>query len=485
MVIFFPLPSLTAVQITAAPWTVGVPTVVPWSVDTISTSASSTIEPGSTRSFSTLTTSPGETRSCFPPVRTTAYIGSCPPSGSIRTNYYRERGFPCQLRKSSRETGRVVEQAEVEGYILQRIRTRGKVEGRVGHRDRRRHRRGWAGRDPPGAPFPGARDPAQGSRAGEGWTVVARHAPRDGSSLPRSSRHRLDLADPGAADLVLPRCAAALPDPRGFPVLRGRLLARTARRRHRAHRSRRRAADAGGVRRRGERGRRDPLPVPRDRHGKRFRGPLSGDPRDRWKPARAALGRLPQLHGVRPEAGARDRRRELRRGTLHRARRDRAYDDVHPRSDALLQRDGGAGSHPRVIGERPEGAVPLRDPLPARGGPGRLPVGRDGGIRLRGAGVVRLDRVRHGVSSPMDPRRGRHSRSRGEGVPPHLPGRGVRRTGTLFLRIARDVPPPLRLHPRFPQLRRKSVLGHRGPALTIHEIGRRRIFTTEPSMIQR
>src|SRR5512141_1955363 len=100
MVIFFPLPSRTAVQTTAAPRTLGVPTVVPWSVDTISTSVSSTVAPGSTESFSTLTTSPGETRSCFPPVRTTAYIGHCPPCGSIRTNHYRERGFPCQLRKT-------------------------------------------------------------------------------------------------------------------------------------------------------------------------------------------------------------------------------------------------------------------------------------------------------------------------------------------------------------------------------------------------
>src|SRR5665648_207368 len=129
MVIFFPLPSRTAVQITAAPWTVGVPTVVPWSVDTISTSVSSTVAPGSTRSFSTLTTSPGETRSCFPPVRTTAYIGHCPPCGSIRTNYYRERGFPCQLQKSPVEIGRVAEQAEVEGDILHRIGARGNVGG--------------------------------------------------------------------------------------------------------------------------------------------------------------------------------------------------------------------------------------------------------------------------------------------------------------------------------------------------------------------
>src|SRR3990172_4392804 len=113
MVIFFPLPSRTAVHTTAAPRTVGVPTVVPWSVDTISTSVSSTVAPGSTESFSTLTTSPWETRSCFPPVRTTAYIGHCPPCGSIRTNHYRERGFPCQLRKSPRETGRAVEQPDL------------------------------------------------------------------------------------------------------------------------------------------------------------------------------------------------------------------------------------------------------------------------------------------------------------------------------------------------------------------------------------
>ena len=81
------------------------------------------------------------------------------------------------------------------------------------------------------------------------------------------------------------------------------------------------------------------------------------------------------------------------------------------------------------------------------------------------------DRVRHGVSPPLDPRRGRHGRRRGEGVPPHLPGRGVERPGPLLLRIARDVPPPLRLHPRFPQLRRKSVLGHRRPAVRSPESG--------------
>src|SRR4030042_5931929 len=144
MVIFFPLPSLTAVQTTAAPWTVGVPTVVPWSVDTISTSVSSTVPPGSTRSFSTLTTSPGETRSCFPPVRTTAYMGHRPPCGSIRTNYYRERGFPCQLRKSPRENDRAVEQPDLEGDILHRIRMPGNADERGGHRYRRGNRAGGA-----------------------------------------------------------------------------------------------------------------------------------------------------------------------------------------------------------------------------------------------------------------------------------------------------------------------------------------------------
>src|SRR3989337_2032175 len=85
MVIFFPLPSRTAVHTTAAPRTVGVPTVVPRSVDTISTSVSSTVAPGSTESFSTLTTSPGETRSCFPPVRT---------AGIRLAPQFREHGIP-------------------------------------------------------------------------------------------------------------------------------------------------------------------------------------------------------------------------------------------------------------------------------------------------------------------------------------------------------------------------------------------------------
>src|SRR5512143_1414826 len=467
MVIFFPLPSRTAVQTTAAPWTLGVPTVVPWSVDTISTSVSSTVAPGSTESFSTLTTSPGETRSCFPPVRTTAYIGHCPPCGSIRTNHYRERGFACQLRKSPRANRpRRGTTGSRRRYTTSNRDVR-EWRGGGGHRGGRRHRRGGAGRNPPRAPLPGARDPAPAPRAGEGRTGVARHAPRNGSSLPRGPRHRLDLPDAGEADLVPPRRAEALSDPRGFPVLCGGLRARSARRGHRAHRSRRRSTNAGGVRRRVERGRRDPLPVPRDRHGKRLRALLSGGPGDRREPARAAFGRLPQLHGLRPEEGARDRWREFRRGALHRARRDRAYDDVHPWPVALLQRIGGAGSHPRLVGERPEGAVPLRDPLPARGGPGRLPVGRGGGILFGGEGVVRLDRVRHGVSTPMDSRRGRHDRRRGEGVSPHLVGRGVERIGPLLLRIARNVQPPLRLHPRLPQLRRKSILGHRRPALAI------------------
>src|SRR3990170_748924 len=221
MVIFFPLPSRTAGHTTAAPRTVGVPTVVPRSVDTISTSVSSTVAPGSTESFSTLTTSPGETRSCFPPVRTTAYIGHSPPSGSIRTNHYRERGFPCQLRNSRLvehppgKPAAAVEPAEVDGGILQRIGTCGNGWGGGDH-GRRRHRRRGTGRDPAGAPVPGARGPAQGPRAGEGRAVVGGHAPRGGPPLSGGPRHRLDLPDPAAADLGLSRCAAALSDPRGF-----------------------------------------------------------------------------------------------------------------------------------------------------------------------------------------------------------------------------------------------------------------------------
>src|SRR3990172_4920932 len=154
MVIFFPLPSRTAVHTTAAPRTVGVPTVVPRSVETISTSVSSTVAPGSTESFSTLTTSPGETRSCFPPVRTTAYIGQCPPCGSIRTNHYRERGFPCQLRKSPRENLRAAEHPDVRRGYTTSDPGGGERRGGGGHGGGRRHRRGGAARDPPGAPLP-------------------------------------------------------------------------------------------------------------------------------------------------------------------------------------------------------------------------------------------------------------------------------------------------------------------------------------------
>src|SRR5512134_2333112 len=74
MTIFFAFPSPSAWQTTFAFGTVGVPIVVLLSEDTSSTSVSSTVAPGSTGSFSTFTMSPGETRSCFPPDRTTAYI---------------------------------------------------------------------------------------------------------------------------------------------------------------------------------------------------------------------------------------------------------------------------------------------------------------------------------------------------------------------------------------------------------------------------
>src|SRR5512145_169844 len=74
MTIFLAFPSPRDWQTTLAFGTVGVPTVVPPSEETSSTSVSSTVAPASTGSFSTFTMSPGETRSCFPPDRTTAYI---------------------------------------------------------------------------------------------------------------------------------------------------------------------------------------------------------------------------------------------------------------------------------------------------------------------------------------------------------------------------------------------------------------------------
>src|SRR5580692_12722758 len=73
------------VAVTAAPATVGAPSVTPASLPKANTSVKVTVAPGSASSFSTFSTAFGVTRYCFPPVRITANISAGPfgqrPSG--------------------------------------------------------------------------------------------------------------------------------------------------------------------------------------------------------------------------------------------------------------------------------------------------------------------------------------------------------------------------------------------------------------------
>ena len=66
------------VAVTAAPATVGAPTLTPASLPSASTSVKVTVAPGSASSFSTFSTEFGVTRYCFPPVRITANIARIP-----------------------------------------------------------------------------------------------------------------------------------------------------------------------------------------------------------------------------------------------------------------------------------------------------------------------------------------------------------------------------------------------------------------------
>ena len=98
------------------------------------------------------------------------------------------------------------------------------------------------------------------------------------------------------------------------------------------------------------------------------------------------------------------------------------------------------------------------DPVVAlSGGTAAVPRGRGGNVRP--------DRLRDRVSPPVASRGRRHDRNGGGRVSPHLARRGVVGSRVLLLRLAGEVPSPLRLHPRVPQLRREGLLGHRRPGV--------------------